>query len=97
MAKQKQRSVRPRRQSSVKSGNARTSASTTPPPPSKLDRIVGALRKAKGATLSDLTTLTDWQAHSVRGALAGALKKRGLTITSTKTGAERVYRIEGGR
>lgn len=98
MAKQKQRSVqRLRRQPDAKSGNVRPRASTTPRLASKLDRIVAALRKAKGATLSNLMILTDWQAHSVRGALAGALKKRGLTITSTKTGAERVYRIESDR
>jgi hypothetical protein len=42
--------------------------------------------------------LTGWQAHSVRGALSGALKKeRGLTITSEKTGAERIYSIAADR
>ncbi|MFZ5538097.1 MAG: DUF3489 domain-containing protein, partial [Pseudomonadota bacterium] len=38
---------------------------------------------------------TGWQAHTVRGTLAGALKKKlGLTIVSEKSpGGERVYRI----
>jgi hypothetical protein len=37
---------------------------------------------------------TGWQAHTVRGALAGALKKRlGLAVTSEKVDGARVYRI----
>jgi hypothetical protein len=38
-----------------------------------------------------------WQAHTCRGAFAGALKKkRGLTVTSEKLdGGERVYRLPG--
>jgi hypothetical protein len=62
--------------------------------PSKLDQITRALRSAKGATISDLTTLTGWQPHSVRGALAGALKKkRRLNVFSARVGDKRVYRI----
>lgn len=64
----------------------------------KLDQIVAALRARKGATIAQLVTLTGWQPHSVRGAMSGALKKqRGFTIKSTKSGSERVYKIEGAR
>lgn len=64
----------------------------------KLDQIVAALRGRKGATIGQLVTLTGWQPHSLRGAMSGALKKqRGFTITSTKSGSERVYKIEGAR
>lgn len=64
----------------------------------KLDAVIAALRAPKGATLAQLTSLTGWQVHSVRGAMSGALKKqRGLAIGSTKTGKERVYRIESGK
>ncbi|MES1158835.1 MAG: DUF3489 domain-containing protein [Terricaulis silvestris] len=67
-------------------------------PSSKLDKIVSALRAPKGATMAQLVTLTGWQPHSVRGAMSGALKKqRGFTITSTKSGDERVYKIGGAR
>ncbi len=62
---------------------------------SKLDMIVAALRPAKGASLTTLMSLTGWQQHSVRGAIAGALKKgRGLSITSIKVGDERVYKLD---
>jgi hypothetical protein len=37
---------------------------------------------------------TGWQPHTVRGAFAGALKKKlGLEVTSEKIGDERVYRL----
>ena len=37
---------------------------------------------------------TGWQAHTVRGTLAGSLKKRGYhTISDKAQGCERVYKI----
>lgn len=62
---------------------------------SKQDLLVELLRRPEGATLAQMAEASGWQAHTVRGALAGALKKRlGLTITSTKeAGGDRVYRI----
>ena len=54
------------------------------------------LRRAEGATLAQIVEVTGWQPHTVRGALAGALKKRlGLAVTSEKIeGRGRVYRID---
>jgi hypothetical protein len=64
-----------------------------PQPDSKLAAIVEKLRGAHGATIADLQAITGWQEHSVRGALAGSLKKRfGLTIVSEKLERGRVYR-----
>lgn len=63
-------------------------------PAGKLDTLVELLRRPQGATLEAMTAATGWQTHSVRGAMAGSLKKaRGLTIISDKTEAGRVYRI----
>jgi hypothetical protein len=66
-------------------------------PTSKLSQIEAMLRRPEGATIAQLTKALDWQAHSVRGAMSGALKKKqGLTITATKNEhADRVYRIAG--
>ncbi|MFC3085396.1 DUF3489 domain-containing protein [Tabrizicola soli] len=65
-------------------------------PQSKLDRLLIRLRQPGGATISDLMDATGWQAHSVRGAIAGALRKKGHTVVSGKTdGGERRYRLQG--
>jgi len=55
------------------------------------------LQSPEGASLDEIVTATGWQAHTVRGAIAGALKKKlGLTITSEKVeGRGRVYRLCG--
>jgi len=57
--------------------------------------LIELLTRAEGATLPQMTVATGWQVHTVRGAMAGALKKKlGLEITSEKqTGADRIYRI----
>ncbi len=54
--------------------------------------ILNLLRRAKGASIGDLTSAIGWQAHSVRAALTG-LRKRGYDIErSVESGASR-YRI----
>lgn len=63
----------------------------------KLQRLEAMLRRPEGATITQLSKALDWQAHSIRGAMSGALKKKqGLAITASKAeGQDRVYRIEG--
>ena len=60
---------------------------------SKLDRLVSLLRTPSGATVAELAAATAWQNHSVRGALAGTLKKKGHSITSEVINGVRRYRI----
>lgn len=60
--------------------------------PSKLDRVEALLLAPAGASIAELVASTGWQQHSVRGAMAGALKKRGLAITSDKVDGVRRYR-----
>jgi hypothetical protein len=57
--------------------------------------LIDMLRSPNGASIEEIMSTTGWQSHTVRGALAGALKKKlGLTITSDKIdGRGRVYRI----
>ena len=59
--------------------------------------LIDMLRRPEGATIAQIMAATGWQAHTCRGAFAGALKKkRGLTVTSEKLdGGDRVYRIVG--
>lgn len=56
--------------------------------------IIDLLKSKKGATITEMMAATGWQAHSVRGFLAGSLRKRhGMTPDSTKAeGEERRYR-----
>ena len=64
------------------------------PKPGKIDKIIAMMRRPKGATINDLTKATAWQAHSVRGAISGTLrKKQGLNVVSEKSGDVRLYRI----
>ena len=65
-----------------------------PDPKGKLGILVALLRRPGGATIKDLAEATGWQDHSVRGAIAGALKRKiGLQVLSEKTDQVRVYRI----
>ena len=59
--------------------------------------VVEMLRRPEGATVDQIMEATGWQRHTVRGAFAGALKKKlGLTVTSEKVeGRGRVYRVAG--
>lgn len=63
---------------------------------SKQALVIGLLQHPEGATIAQIMEATGWQQHTVRGTLAGTLKKRlGLTITSSKeAGGQRVYRID---
>lgn len=64
------------------------------PKAGKIDKIIAMMRRPKGATINDLTKATAWQAHSVRGAISGTLrKKQRLNVVSEKSGDVRLYRI----
>ena len=60
--------------------------------PSKLDQVEAMLKQDAGVSIAEIMAATGWQQHSVRGALAGALKKRGLVIASAKVDGTRLYR-----
>ena len=64
----------------------------------KHDRIIAMLRTSAGATIASLVTATEWQQHSVRGFLAGVVRKKlGLNLVSEQTDKGRVYRIRAGK
>lgn len=65
-------------------------------PSGKLGIVVALMRRPEGATLYQMSEATGWQAHSVRGAVAGSLKrKHKLTIVGEPGEGGRVYRIAG--
>jgi hypothetical protein len=66
-------------------------------PGSKQSRIIAMLRSPSGATIAAMIKATGWQQHSVRGFLAGVVRKRlKLKLGSKKADGNRVYRIAGG-
>ena len=63
----------------------------------KSDAIRQLLERRGGASIGELSEVTGWQAHSVRGFLSGTLRKKlGLSLISTKDSGERRYRLEPG-
>jgi Protein of unknown function (DUF3489) len=67
-------------------------------PDTKRDRIISMLRMPTGATIAAIMTATDWQQHSVRGFLAGVVRKKlGLNLVSEQTDTGRVYRIKDSK
>lgn len=68
----------------------------TPREGTKQAKLIEMLRSETGATIAEIAEATGWQQHTVRGAIAGALKKKlGLDVMSAKIdGRGRVYRLE---
>jgi len=62
---------------------------------SKIDQLIALLQRQKGATVAQLAEALGWQQHSVRGAMSGALKKRGLAVASDKAKGQRLYWLAG--
>jgi Protein of unknown function (DUF3489) len=64
----------------------------------KQSAAIAMLRSRDGASIDALTQVTGWQQHSVRGFLAGVVRKRlKLDLASTVIEGVRNYRINGGR
>jgi hypothetical protein len=79
----------------AKKGKAKEKAAPATRANSKQAQLIEMLKSRDGATVEEIVKKFDWQAHTVRGAIAGALKKKlGLKVDSEKVeGRGRVYRI----
>ena len=62
---------------------------------SKIDLLIARLQRPSGASIAELSKVTGWQVHSVRGAMAGTLRKKGHDVTSEKVDGVRRYRLAG--
>ena len=63
---------------------------------SKQTRVIEMLQSSAGTTTAAMMKATGWQQHSVRGFLAGVVRKRlKLNLDSQRIDGERVYRIIG--
>ena len=100
--KSKRKAARPTVRKVDKPASRKRSAPTAPKPASRPDtkqaRAIAMLRKPAGATTAAIMAATDWQQHSVRGFLAGIVRKKlGLNLVSEQTDKGRVYRIKDGK
>ena len=78
--------------------SAPSSSKTAIRPYTKHARIIAMLRTPAGTTIAAIMTATHWQQHSVRGFLAGVVRKKlGLNLVSEQTDKGRVYRIKDGK
>jgi hypothetical protein len=83
---------KPRRRSLPVSARAATRSDT------KRARIIAMLRTPAGATIAAIMNATDWQQHSVRGFLAGVVRRKlGLNLVSEATDEGQIYRIRDGK
>ena len=77
---------------------ATKASSGRPSPDTKQDRVVALLQQPGGAALDVLVNATGWQKHSVRGFLAGTVRKKlKLALISEKVDGIRTYRIGASR
>ena len=85
-----------KRKSRIRSAPA--SSKVAARPDTKHARIIAMLRTPAGATIAAIMTATEWQQHSVRGFLAGVVRKKlGLNLVSESTDKGRVYRIKDSK
>jgi hypothetical protein len=101
-AKSSERPGRVKRSSAKKAAAPSAKATKASPgrrtPDSKQDQIVALLRQPGGATLDVLVKASGWQKHSVRGFLAGTVRKKlKLPLLSEKIEGIRTYRIGTSR
>ena len=85
----------------INKGKSRTRSASLPSksgPDTKHARIIAMLRAPAGTTIAAIMAATDWQQHSVRGFLAGVVRKKlGLNLVSESTDKGRVYRIRDSK
>ena len=78
-----------------KAAKAAKTESAGPREGSKTAQVVAMLQRTNGATISEIMQTMGWQKHTVRGFMAGAMKKAGYEVESFKPeGGERTYRIQ---
>jgi hypothetical protein len=106
-AKGKAKPAKRKAKAKARPTNAAPAQKPTPRAGTKQAQMIELLKRPEGATVAQIAAATGWQHHTIRGAIAGALKKKlGLKIEATRTrevgpnkpgakGSSTVYRILG--
>jgi hypothetical protein len=62
---------------------------------SKTTQVIAMLQRKNGATLAEIMTTMGWQKHTVRGFMAGTIRKARYAVESFRSDkGERTYRIK---
>jgi hypothetical protein len=81
----------------AQTSKSRPIATTSVRARSKQAKVLGMLHSAQGTTIDAIAKATNWQPHSVRGFLAGVVRKKlKLDLVSEHLGDVRIYRIAQG-
>ena len=105
MMKSKPKSKAPTRAAARTTGKSKSRTRSVPSsakpatqPGTKHARILAMLRSPAGTTIAAIMAATEWRQHSVRGFLAGVVRKKlGLNLVSESTDEGRVYRIRDSK
>jgi uncharacterized protein DUF3489 len=82
---------KPQQQTARAPGTSRANRS------SKQERVLAMLRSPTGVTIEAIMKATGWQQHSVRGFLAGVVRRRlKLKLISKKVDDHRIYQVDSG-
>lgn len=85
---------KPKAAKAVKNADAAAAKEKKARSHTKLQTVIDLLTRPEGATLQDIMDATSWQQHTVRGAIAGAIKKRGYRVVNDKPkDGNRIYKI----
>ena len=89
------RAKRTTKRATAKNAKGAAKTASTPRTDSKQSQLIAMLKQPDGATIAEIAKALEWQPHTVRGAIAGALKKKlGLKVESDKVDSRgRVYRL----
>ena len=89
------RAKRTIKRATAKNAKGAAKTASSPRTDSKQSQLIAMLKQPDGATIAEIAKALDWQPHTVRGAIAGALKKKlGLNVQSDKVDSRgRVYRL----
>lgn len=88
----KRATAAPKGKKTGKTPSAKTPS--TPRAGSKMAQVIVLMQRKGGVSISELMQRMGWQRHTVRGFMAGAMKKAGYTVESFKPeGGDRSYRL----
>src|ERR1051326_9541638 len=94
IAKKSSKKTTPAKKAPKAKKGAKKSEASGPREGSKTAQVVAMLQRKDGATLEEIMKKMGWQKHTVRGFMAGAMKKAGYDVESFKSDkGDRTYRI----